>query len=58
LFGDFNPDGTVNRRIGEGQEIEDPYYGGIDGFETAYEQALRFSKGFLAYLEKQRDRER
>ena len=52
LFGDFNPDGTVNKQIGGGQEIEDPYYGGINGFEIAYEQALKFSQGFLAYLEK------
>ncbi|CRG91073.1 protein-tyrosine phosphatase [Talaromyces islandicus] len=51
LFGDFNSDGTLNKRIGGGQEIEDPYYGGINGFEIAYEQALKFSKGFLAYLE-------
>lgn len=51
LFGDFNSDGTVNKQIGGGQEIEDPYYGGINGFEIAYEQASRFSKGFLAYLE-------
>lgn len=54
LFGDFNPDGTVNKKVGGGQEIEDPYYGGINGFEIAYDQALRFSKGFLAYLEKKR----
>jgi low molecular weight phosphotyrosine protein phosphatase len=53
LFGDFNSDGTLNKQIGGGQEIEDPYYGGINGFEIAYEQALKFSKGFLAYLEKQ-----
>lgn len=52
LFGDFNPDGTVNKKVGGGPEIEDPYYGGINGFEIAYEQALRFSKGFLAHLEK------
>lgn len=51
LFGDFNSDGTLNKRVGGGQEIEDPYYGGINGFEIAYEQALKFSKGFLAYLE-------
>ncbi|MCJ1229712.1 hypothetical protein MMC12_006381 [Toensbergia leucococca] len=39
LFGDFGG------RIGE--EIIDPYYGARDGFEVAYEQAVRFSKGFL-----------
>jgi len=51
LFGDFNSDGTLNKRVGGGQEIEDPYYGGINGFEIAYEQALKYSKGFLTYLE-------
>lgn len=54
LFGDYNSDGTVNKQVGGGEEIEDPYYGGINGFEIAYEQAMKFSKGFLAYLEKQR----
>ncbi|KAH8703249.1 putative low molecular weight phosphotyrosine protein phosphatase [Talaromyces proteolyticus] len=54
LFGDFNSDGTLNKRVGGGQEIEDPYYGGIHGFETAYEQAVGYSKGFLAYLEKKK----
>ena len=31
----------------EGEEVVDPYYGGNDGFEIAYEQMIRFSKGFL-----------
>lgn len=39
LFGDFG---------GElGEEVGDPYYGAIDGFEIAYEQLTRFSKGFF-----------
>ena len=29
------------------EEVEDPYYGGKDGFTTAYEQCLRFTKNFL-----------
>lgn len=29
------------------EEVQDPYYGGTDGFEDAYEQCLRFSKNFL-----------
>ena len=29
------------------EEVDDPYYGGRDGFENAYEQNLRFSKNFL-----------
>jgi len=52
LFGDFNPDGTVHPRVGGGEEVEDPYYGGINGFEEVYQQVTEFSKGFLAYLEK------
>jgi len=29
------------------EEVDDPYYGGRDGFEIAYEQNTRFSKNFL-----------
>ena len=39
LFGDFG-----GRK---GEQVGDPYYGGRDGFETAYGQAVRFSKGFI-----------
>lgn len=39
LFGDFG-----GRK---GEEVDDPYYGANDGFEIAYEQMVRFSKGFL-----------
>ncbi|KAF2260465.1 hypothetical protein CC78DRAFT_536351 [Lojkania enalia] len=48
LFGDF---GGKKRRGGRGEEVQDPYYGGRDGFEIAYEQAVRFSKAFLEQLE-------
>lgn len=48
LFGDF---GGKKRRGGRGEEVVDPYYGGQDGFEDAYEQAVRFTKGFLERLE-------
>jgi low molecular weight phosphotyrosine protein phosphatase len=51
LFGDFRPDGTVHSRVGGGEEVEDPYYGGVSGFEEVYQQVTEFSKGFLAYLE-------
>jgi low molecular weight phosphotyrosine protein phosphatase len=44
-FGEFGGKGKG------GEEIDDPYYGGRDGFDTAYEQANRFSKAFLAELE-------
>ncbi|TGO37176.1 hypothetical protein BHYA_0104g00340 [Botrytis hyacinthi] len=29
------------------EEVDDPYYGGNDGFKAAYEQCTRFSKNFL-----------
>lgn len=34
------------------EEVDDPYYGGNEGFKKAYEQCVRFSKGFLEKLEK------
>ncbi|KAG9099547.1 hypothetical protein FS749_001034 [Ceratobasidium sp. UAMH 11750] len=37
LFGSF----------GDGKPIADPYYGGINGFEKAYDQCVRYSTGFL-----------
>jgi low molecular weight phosphotyrosine protein phosphatase len=40
LFGEYS--GT-----GKAEAISDPYYGGRDGFEKAYEQAMRFSRNFL-----------
>lgn len=43
LFGDFGG------RVGE--EVVDPYYGADRGFEVAYEQMVRFSKGFIEELE-------
>ena len=48
LFGEF---GGKRRRGGRGEEVQDPYYGENDGFTTAYEQAVRFSKAFLEQLE-------
>jgi low molecular weight phosphotyrosine protein phosphatase len=41
LFGEYS--GTP----GKVEIVNDPYYGGNDGFETAYEQAVRFSRNFL-----------
>ncbi len=40
LFGEF---GGKKRA----EEVDDPYYGGRDGFEIAYEKIVRFSKNFL-----------
>lgn len=39
LFGDFG--GKTD------EEVIDPYYGADDGFEEVYQQALRFSNGFI-----------
>lgn len=39
LFGDYG--GC------KGEEVIDPYYGADDGFTTAYNQMVRFTKGFL-----------
>ena len=39
LFGDFGEQ--------KGEEVGDPYYGAINGFEIAYQQLTRFSKGFI-----------
>lgn len=39
LFGEYSG--------GKAEVMEDPYYGGKEGFETAYKQCLRFSKNFL-----------
>ena len=33
------------------EEVDDPYYGGNEGFSIAYEQMERFSDGFLKTLE-------
>lgn len=42
LFGDFG-----GKR---GEQVVDPYYGARNGFEVAYEQMVRFSKGFVAQV--------
>jgi len=42
LFGDF---GGM-----KGERVDDPYYGARNGFELAYEQMVRFSKGFIAQV--------
>jgi low molecular weight phosphotyrosine protein phosphatase len=39
LFGEYSG--------GKVEIVEDPYYGGNEGFELAYEQCMRFSKNFL-----------
>lgn len=40
LFGEYS--GTKRPEI-----VNDPYYGGNDGFKKAFEQCSRFSKNFI-----------
>ena len=35
------------------EEVVDPYYGYENGFDLAYEQMQRFSKGFLEHLKQE-----
>ncbi|KAE8152236.1 phosphotyrosine protein phosphatase I superfamily [Aspergillus avenaceus] len=57
LFGDFGAGGVLHERVGGGEVVQDPYYGGVNGFEEVYQQVVRFSKGFLDYLEKNQGEE-
>jgi low molecular weight phosphotyrosine protein phosphatase len=41
LFGEWSG------KEGKPEVVNDPYYGGRDGFEKAFEQCSRFSKNFL-----------
>lgn len=52
LFGDFLPGGLLHERVGGGEVVQDPYYGGPKGFETVYGQVVRFSRNFLDHVEK------
>lgn len=51
LFGDFGKGGKLNDRVGGGEVVKDPYYGGANGFEEVYQQAVRLSRNFLGHLE-------
>ncbi|GJJ09540.1 hypothetical protein Clacol_003763 [Clathrus columnatus] len=44
LWGDYDDE----------KPIEDPYYGGIDGFERIYQQCLKYSNAFLDQIEMQK----
>jgi low molecular weight phosphotyrosine protein phosphatase len=49
LFGEF---AAAGGKAGDAaEEIDDPYYGGDEGFKVAYEQCRRFSGNFLKALE-------
>lgn len=41
----------------KGEQIVDPYYGARNGFEIAYEQMVRFSKGFIAQIVEEQRKE-
>lgn len=41
MFGKWKDDNSMD------EIVDDPYYGGDDGFEICYEQCLHFSKVFL-----------
>lgn len=43
LFGEYS--GTKKPEV-----VADPYYGGQDGFDKAFEQCSRFAKNFLQEL--------
>lgn len=51
LFGDFGKGGKLTDRVGGGEVVKDPYYGGTNGFEEVYQQAVRMSRNFLDHLE-------
>ncbi|EKD13730.1 phosphotyrosine protein phosphatase [Drepanopeziza brunnea f. sp. 'multigermtubi' MB_m1] len=44
LFGEYAGRKGAKEKV---EEVDDPYYGGRDGFEAAYEQCTRFSTNFL-----------
>lgn len=53
LFGEFDPSlvlASPGSRV-RVQGIEDPYYGGRDGFDKCYEQCVVYAKGLLDFLE-------
>ncbi|KAL2819318.1 phosphotyrosine protein phosphatase I superfamily [Aspergillus cavernicola] len=52
LFGDYGPGGALHENVGGGEVVQDPYYGGVNGFEEVYQQVVRFSKNFIDYIEK------
>lgn len=42
LFGEWS-----GNKTGKAEIVSDPYYGGSDGFDKAFEQCSRFSRNFL-----------
>lgn len=44
LYGSFGGKSTD-------EEVQDPWYGGTDGFDITYEQVERFGRGLLKHIE-------
>ncbi|KAK5108662.1 hypothetical protein LTR62_008067 [Meristemomyces frigidus] len=58
LFGSFAA-AAADAAAGEaglGEEVEDPYYGGEEGFELAYQQVVRLGRGLVREIEKEEGR--
>ncbi|KAJ9126869.1 hypothetical protein QFC24_001905 [Naganishia onofrii] len=50
IFSKFSHDASI-ANASPPKSIIDPYYGGLNGFETCYQQCVDFSDGFLEMLE-------
>ncbi|WVN86746.1 uncharacterized protein L203_101918 [Cryptococcus depauperatus CBS 7841] len=54
MFGSFDPSlptSALGSHKTKARAIEDPYYGGRDGFEKSFESCVLFGNGFLDWLE-------
>lgn len=43
----LGPTTATVKLFGDDEEIDDPYYGGNDGFEKCYTQCIQYSQNFL-----------
>lgn len=58
LFGSYDPSlpqSAIGLPKTRAPAIEDPYYGGRDGFDKSFESCVKFSNGFLDWLERNRN---
>ncbi len=51
-----DPNGEV-KKGSISPEVDDPYYGGRDGFERAYEQCVGYGKNFLDFVKREQEAE-
>nr|XP_031862659.1 uncharacterized protein CI109_001670 [Kwoniella shandongensis]KAA5529731.1 hypothetical protein CI109_001670 [Kwoniella shandongensis] len=59
LFGSFDPSiplSSIGSNKIKARAIDDPYYGGKDGFESSFKLCEAFAGGFLDYLERKERR--